>query len=91
MIASLDASWPGADWARRFDYNLDRMIVHGRRRADELNEVVKTVDALGTGSAMSRGTATRQRAIGDLALTPPESLDAKLAALLTRPTLEKAA
>ena len=91
VIASLDASWPGADWAKRFDYSFDRMIVHGRRRADELDEVVKTLDALGTGSVMSRGTATRQRAIGDLALTPPAGLDAKLAALLPAHTLEEAA
>ena len=81
VIASLDASWPGADWTRRFDYNLDRMMVHGGRRAAEMEEVVKTLDALGTGSAMSRGTVERQRAIGDLDLAPPAGLVAKLAAL----------
>lgn len=93
VIASLDASWPGADWGRRFDYNLDRMMVHGRRRADELDEVVRTLDALGAGAPMSRGTAAWQRAIGDLAMTSPEGLDAKLAALLPtlkHPTLEEA-
>ena len=37
VIASLDASWPGADWGARFDYNLDRMIVHGARRAAEMD------------------------------------------------------
>ena len=94
VVASLDASWPGADWARRFDYNLDRMIVHGRRRADELDEVVKTLEALGTGATMSRGIALRQRAIGELGLAAPDGLDAKLGLLLpalTRPTPEEAA
>ena len=81
VIASLDASWPGADWARRFDYNLDRMMLHGGRRAAEMDEVVATLDALGTGSAMSRGTAERQRAIGALGIAPPDGLDAKLKAL----------
>lgn len=84
VIASLDASWPGADWAKRADYNLDRMMVHGVRRAAEMEEVVRTLDALGTGSAMSRGTVVRQRAIGSRGLPPGPTLDAKLAALLDR-------
>ncbi len=81
VIASLDASWPGADWAGRFDYNLDRMLVHGQRRAAEMEQVVATLDALGTGSAMSRGTVERQRALGTLSIAPPDGLDAKLATL----------
>lgn len=82
VIASLDASWPGADWAARGDYNLDRMMVHGLRRAEEMEEVVKTLDALGTGSAMTRGTVERQRAIGQRKLGEIGSLDAKIAAIL---------
>ncbi|TKD53025.1 NAD(P)-dependent oxidoreductase [Sphingomonas baiyangensis] len=82
VVASLDASWPGADWARRFDYNLDRMMVHGARRAAEMDEVVATLDALGTGSAMSRATAERQRAIGRLHAAPPAGLAHKLRTLL---------
>ncbi|ATY33495.1 NAD(P)-dependent oxidoreductase [Sphingomonas psychrotolerans] len=79
--ASLDATWPGGDWAGRADYNLDRMMVHGLRRAAEMEEVVKTLDALGTGSAMTRGTVERQRAIGALGLVPHDGLAAKLAAI----------
>ncbi len=81
VIASLDASWPGADWAARFDYNLHRMLVHGLRRAAEMEEVVATLDALGTGSAMSRATAGRQRRLGALQLAAPAGLDPKLVAL----------
>jgi 3-hydroxyisobutyrate dehydrogenase-like beta-hydroxyacid dehydrogenase len=81
VVASLDASWPGANWAARFDYNLDRMIVHGARRAAEMEEVVVTLDALSTGSAMSRATAVRQRLIGALQMASPEGLDAKLLAI----------
>lgn len=81
VLASLDASWPGADWFRRADYNLDRMMAHGLRRAAEMEEVVKTLSALGTGSMMTEGTVVRQRNIGALSLQPPEGLDAKLAAL----------
>jgi hypothetical protein len=46
-----------------------------------MEEVVATLDALGTGSAMSRATVERQRAIGERGLTPPDSLHAKLEAL----------
>ena len=81
VIASLDASWPGADWGSRFDYNLDRMMVHGIRRAAEMREVVATLDHLDTGATMTRGTVERQAAIGAAGLTPPAGLAAKLAAL----------
>lgn len=84
VIASLDASWPGANWARRFDYNLDRMLVHGARRAAEMEEVVKTLEALGTGSAMSRGTVERQRALGRIGSAAPAGLSAKIDLILDR-------
>ncbi len=82
VLASLDASWPGADWGRRADYNLDRMMVHGARRSAEMQEVVRTLDDLGVGSDMSRGTVMRQAAIGALGVkSPPEGLAAKIAAV----------
>jgi 3-hydroxyisobutyrate dehydrogenase-like beta-hydroxyacid dehydrogenase len=81
-VAALNASWPGTDWAAKADYNLERMLVHGLRRAAEMEEAVKTLDALGTGSAMTCGTVARQRALGELGLTAPDTLDAKLALLL---------
>ena len=81
VLASLDASPPPPGWETRADYNLDRMLEHGLRRAAEMEEVVKTLDALGTGSAMTRGTVVRQRELGALGLAPPEGLAAKLALL----------
>jgi 3-hydroxyisobutyrate dehydrogenase-like beta-hydroxyacid dehydrogenase len=81
VLASLDASDKAKPWADRADYNLDRMLLHGLRRAAEMEEVVKTLDALGTGSAMSRGTVERQRALGALGIVPPEGLDAKLSVI----------
>lgn len=83
VIASLDASWPGADWGRRADYNLDRMMVHGSRRSAEMEEVVRTLDDLGVGSHMSRGAVVRQSIVGSLGLKPPpEGLLAKIASVL---------
>lgn len=78
VIASLDTSWPGADWGRRFDYNLDRMMVHGVRRAAEMDEAITTLEALGIVATLTRGTADGQRAIGRLHITPPDGLEAKL-------------
>jgi 3-hydroxyisobutyrate dehydrogenase-like beta-hydroxyacid dehydrogenase len=82
VLASLDKSWKEQSWTERFDYNLDRMLIHGGRRAAEMEEVVKTLDALGTGSAMTRGTVVRQRAIGLMGIKePPEGLRAKVDAI----------
>ena len=81
-VAALNASWPGTDWGAKADYNLDRMMIHGTRRAAEMAEAVRMLEALGTGAAMTRGTVARQRAIGALGLVPPEALTEKLDALL---------
>lgn len=79
VLASLDASEKAKSWAERFDYNLDRMMVHGQRRAAEMEEVVVTLEGFGTGSAMTRGTVERQREIGRLGLASPEpGLSAKI-------------
>ena len=81
VLASLDASWKVQGWADRVDYNLDRMLAHGLRRAEEMNEAAKTLSDLGVDPAMTRGTIARQRALGLLALSPPQGLGAKLAAI----------
>jgi 3-hydroxyisobutyrate dehydrogenase-like beta-hydroxyacid dehydrogenase len=76
----------GNDWASGADYRLDRMMVHGVRRAAEMEEVVKTLEALGVEPLMTRGTVVRQRAIGGLGVSPvPEGLDVKLRALTAHP------
>lgn len=82
VVASLDASWLGIGWRQRLDYNLDRMIVHGRRRAAEMEEVVVTLDSVRTSSAMTRGTMEWQSAVGGRSPASPSGLDAK-ARLLT--------
>jgi 3-hydroxyisobutyrate dehydrogenase-like beta-hydroxyacid dehydrogenase len=71
VLSSLDASEKAQPWQARADYNLDRMMIHGLRRAAEMEEVVKTLDCLGTGSVMTRGTIERQRAIGMLGVRDP--------------------
>lgn len=61
VLASLDASekpWP---WSERVAYNLERMRIHGARRAAEMEESAKTLLALGVNPVMTRGTILRQR------------------------------
>lgn len=73
----------GNDWSTGADYRLDRMMVHGVRRAAEMAEVVKTLEALGVEPLMTRGTVTRQREIGALAVNPvPPTLNEKLERLI---------
>lgn len=84
VIAALDASWQEQGWAERFDYNLDRMLAHGTRRAAEMDEVAATLADLGIEPAMSGAAADWHRSIGALAAGVPEGLDAKLAAITAR-------
>ncbi|WP_423603511.1 DUF1932 domain-containing protein [Sphingomonas sp. MS122] len=79
VLASLDASSKVQGWRERADYNLDRMLAHGTRRAAEMEEVANTLAELGIDPVMTRGTIARQRELGALGVVPPEGLAAKLA------------
>ncbi|MEH6692111.1 MAG: DUF1932 domain-containing protein [Pseudorhizobium pelagicum] len=72
VLASLQASDPGIDWRARSAYNLERMMVHGARRAAEVEEVCVTLQELGLPDWMSRGTVEWQRAVSALDLEPGE-------------------
>ena len=79
VLASLDANAAPAGWRDRADYNLDRMLIHGSRRAAEMEEVVKTLETLDVDAALTRGTVERQRSLGALGLSfVPAGLEAKL-------------
>jgi 3-hydroxyisobutyrate dehydrogenase-like beta-hydroxyacid dehydrogenase len=61
VLASLDASEKSLPWAARADYNIERMVTHGLRRAAEMEESAKTLAALGVEPVMTLGTVRRQR------------------------------
>jgi 3-hydroxyisobutyrate dehydrogenase-like beta-hydroxyacid dehydrogenase len=65
VLASLDASEKTLPWAEKAAYNLERMAVHGTRRAAEMEESAKTLLALGVVPVMTRGTILRQRQAGE--------------------------
>lgn len=71
VLSSLDASEKPLPWRERADYNLDRMLVHGLRRAAEMEEVSSTLRELGVDPEMTKGTIARQRAFGTLGIARP--------------------
>jgi hypothetical protein len=59
--ASLQETWPGIDWKKLADYTSGRVVVHGERRAREMEEVAETLRAIGIDPIMAEATARRQQ------------------------------
>ena len=71
IIASLSKSYPGLDWPKLVEYNLERMANHGIRRAHEMEEVADTLHELGIDPHMTAGTIRRQLEMGELGKREP--------------------
>jgi 3-hydroxyisobutyrate dehydrogenase-like beta-hydroxyacid dehydrogenase len=67
VIASLRETFPGIDWEKQGAYFFQRVIEHGRRRAEEVREVAQTVREAGLSPHSAAGTAERQAWMADLA------------------------
>jgi 3-hydroxyisobutyrate dehydrogenase-like beta-hydroxyacid dehydrogenase len=68
VLASLQVSDPGWNWRDRGAYNLERMMVHGARRAAEMEEVALTLRDLGLPDGMARATVDWQARLAALGL-----------------------
>jgi 3-hydroxyisobutyrate dehydrogenase-like beta-hydroxyacid dehydrogenase len=66
VAASLKNNYPGVDWPKMVEYNLERMASHGIRRADEMEQSAITLTELGVEPLMTTGTVGRQRQLGEL-------------------------
>jgi 3-hydroxyisobutyrate dehydrogenase-like beta-hydroxyacid dehydrogenase len=66
VLASLSKSFPGPDWRKTVEYNLERMATHGARRSAEMEEVADTLRELGVEPLMSRATAIHQREMAQI-------------------------
>ena len=66
VAASLKNNYPGVDWTKMVDYNLERMASHGIRRAEEMEQVAATLTELGIAPLMTEVTVARQREMGEL-------------------------
>jgi 3-hydroxyisobutyrate dehydrogenase-like beta-hydroxyacid dehydrogenase len=67
VLASFKETYPGIDWEKQGAYFFQRVIEHGRRRAEEVREVAETVRDIGLTPWSAEGTAERQAFIADLA------------------------
>ena len=67
MIASLRETLPGVDWERQASYFFERVIEHGRRRAEEMREAAVTVREAGLEPWSAASAAERQKWVADLA------------------------
>jgi 3-hydroxyisobutyrate dehydrogenase-like beta-hydroxyacid dehydrogenase len=68
---SLKNNYPGLDWSKIVPYNLERMAVHGERRAAEMEEVAETLRELGVEPLMTLATVKRQREMGQVGAQAP--------------------
>jgi 3-hydroxyisobutyrate dehydrogenase-like beta-hydroxyacid dehydrogenase len=68
---SLKNNYPDLDWSKIVPYNLERMAVHGERRAAEMEEVAETLRELGVEPLMTLATVKRQRDMGQVGTQAP--------------------
>lgn len=90
VLDSLRNLFPSENWPVLARYMISRSLIHGRRRAEEMREVAKTVAEAGLDSHMSAASAQRQdwaAAFRDAASI--EELEPLLDAVLSRAKTEK--
>lgn len=61
VLASLADTLPHADWTALAGYLVSRSLLHGRRRAEEVREVARTVGDVDVAPTMSTAIAQRQQ------------------------------
>jgi len=70
VFASLNESFPGIDWMKLADYMTGRVVVHGARRAREMEEVAEMLGTIGVDPIMAEATARRQDWVAGMNLGP---------------------
>lgn len=60
VLASLGDTLPHPDWRGLARYVISRALIHGKRRAEEMREVARTVDEAGVAPMLSSAIAERQ-------------------------------
>ncbi len=59
VFQSLSETFPGLDWANMATYMVGRVVVHGERRAREMEEVAETLRSMGVEPIMAEATVRR--------------------------------
>lgn len=84
ILASISASFPGLDWPRFAEYQIERTTVHGRRRAAEMRESAATLAALGLHGALAEAIADVQDRMGTAGRADSDDLHAVVTTVLAR-------
>jgi 3-hydroxyisobutyrate dehydrogenase len=90
VFASLEASFPGLDWKRLAGYMISRVVLHGERRAREMEEAARMLDSIGIAPLMAEAAAGRQDWCSRLGVrerfegAPPEDYGRLVAAIKER-------
>ncbi len=90
VLASLKDLFPGIVWKDKAGYLTSRALIHGRRRAEEMREVCRTIEDAGFEPTMTRSTVMVQDRAADIgagldrAKVEPGDLAAILAMLRER-------
>jgi 3-hydroxyisobutyrate dehydrogenase-like beta-hydroxyacid dehydrogenase len=66
VLASLHETFPGVDWAEQAATVFQRVVKHGRRRAEEMREAAATVREAGLEPWIASAAAARQDWVADL-------------------------
>jgi 3-hydroxyisobutyrate dehydrogenase-like beta-hydroxyacid dehydrogenase len=72
VLGSLMRSHPGTNWPEQAAYNFERAMVHGERRAAEMEEVTRTLADLGVPNRMASAVIEWQRSIAHAGVAVPE-------------------
>ena len=71
VIASLDETLPRIDWGERATrFAIGRVVLHGRRRAEEMREAAQMIEELGLAPLMASAIAERQDWVAGLGVAP---------------------
>jgi 3-hydroxyisobutyrate dehydrogenase-like beta-hydroxyacid dehydrogenase len=69
VLASLKDLFPGIVWTDKAGYLTSRALIHGRRRAEEMREVCRTIEDAGFEPVMTRSTVVVQDRAADIGAT----------------------
>ncbi len=67
VLATLAQTFPGIDWEKSGSYFFQRVIQHGKRRAEEMREAAVSVREVGLDPFMTSAIVARQAWVADLA------------------------
>lgn len=67
VVQSLIHTFPGIDWEKQGSYFFHRVLLHGRRRAEEMREVARTVREAGLAPFSATASADRDDWMADMA------------------------